>query len=281
MGAPWLESSSRERTYLGESCQIGRGSNNTLTLPSEKVSRRHAMIHAQGDNEFWLIDLGSANGTYLNGRRVSQPTRLADSDVITIGDHRFQFFHPEQSRPAETETANKTIQEIRNLNLWLLLADVEAGTQMTKEAPADEAPRVMGRWLAGCKQIIDEHGGTINKYLGDGFFAYWLDAEGTAPAVARALVGLKNAQEKAGPPFRTVLHFGKVFVGGAASMGEESLMGNEVNFVFRVEKVAAGLGIRRLLTEAATNQIGPSLPTQASGRHPVPSFDGEFSFFTF
>jgi adenylate cyclase len=240
------------------------------------------MIHAQGDNEFWLIDLGSANGTYLNGRRVSQPTRLTDSDVITIGDQRFQFFHPEQSRPAETETANKTIQEIRSLDLWLLLADVEAATQITKDSPADQAPRVMGQWLAACKEVVDEHGGTINKYLGDGFLAYWLDeGKDTAAAVARTLVSLKNAQEKAGPRFRTVLHFGKVFVGGAASMGEESLMGNEVNFVFRVEKLAAGLGIHRLLTEPAAIQIEHCVKTQEAGRHPVASFDGEFSFFTF
>jgi len=103
---PWLESASGQRILLRESCQIGRGPNNTLTLPSEKISRRHAMIHAQGQNEFWLIDLGSANGTYLNGRRVSQPTKLHDNDVITVGDHRFQFFHPEQSRPTEIDTAN-------------------------------------------------------------------------------------------------------------------------------------------------------------------------------
>ena len=150
------------------------------------------MIHAQGQNEFWLIDLGSANGTYLNGRRVSQPTKLHDSDVIAVGDHRFQFFHPEQSRPTEIDSANKTIQEIRNLTLWLLVADVEGATELAKRASDDQAARVMGRWLAECKQVIDDNDGTINKFLGDGFFAYWTESEGRAAVVARTLEHFKK-----------------------------------------------------------------------------------------
>jgi pSer/pThr/pTyr-binding forkhead associated (FHA) protein len=279
-GAPWLESGSGQKTFLTESCQIGRGANNTVVLPSEKVSRQHATIHMQGENEFLLIDLGSANGTYLNGRRVNQPSRLADKDIITIGDHSFRFLHPEQVRPAEADTTNKTIQEIRNLDLWLLVADVEAATQFAKRA-SEEAPRVMGRWLNNCKQVIDQNGGTINKFLGDGFFAYWLDNDTAAAAVANTLKTLKQAQEKADPRFRVVLHYGKVFVGGAASLGEESLMGNEVNFIFRVEKLAGGLGVLRLLSEPASIQISSHLPNELQGRHAVASFDGEYTFFTF
>ena len=259
---------------------IGRGAINNVVLPSDKVSRRHALINAQGEHEFWLMDLGSANGTYLNGRRVSLPLRLTNNDLITVGDYAFRFRQPEQIQSKEPESATKTIQEIRHLNLWLLLADVEAATQFAKRA-SEEAPRVLGRWLNNCKQVIDENGGTINKFLGDGFFAYWLDKEGAAPAVARTLMTLKQAQEKADPRFRVVVHHGKVFVGGAASMGEESLMGNEVNFIFRVEKLAGSLGVLRLLSEQASKEIGSHLSNQSQGRHPVPSFEGEYAFFTF
>ncbi len=205
----------------------------------------------------------------------------ASPRAFSIGDYRFQFFQPEAGRPTEVDPASKTIQEIRNVMLWLLVADVEAATQFANRASTDEAPRLMGRWLADCKQVIDENGGTINKFLGDGFFAYWTEKEGTAATVARTLQKLKEAQEKSAPRFRVVLHYGKVFVGGAASMGEESLMGSEVNFIFRVEKVASGLGVLRLLSEPASKQIASCLPTQDAGRHPVPSFEGEFPFFTF
>jgi len=78
-----------------------------------------------------------------------------------------------------------------------------------------------------------------------------------------------------------VVHYGKVFVGGAANMGEDSLMGNEVNFVFRMEKLAAKLGQHRLLTEAASKQLSSIIQTQSAGSHSVTSFEGEFPFFTF
>src|SRR4051794_27873268 len=86
----WLERQTGERILIQGSCFIGRSSTSTVMLASEKVSRRHAMIQTQGA-EFWLVDLGSANGTYLNGRRVGQPSRLNDRDQITIADFQFVF----------------------------------------------------------------------------------------------------------------------------------------------------------------------------------------------
>jgi len=242
------------------------------------------MIHAQGEHEFWLVDLGSANGTYLNGRRVSQPCRLTDKDQISIADYSFVFrqsqVHPAPPSDRQTGT-EKTIQEIKTLNCWLLVADIESSTQFTRRLPADEAPRVTGRWLAECKQVIDEHGGTINKFLGDGFFAYWLDREQAADCVAKALAVLRGQQEKEHPRFRVVLHYGKVFVGGAASLGEESLLGNEVNFVFRMEKLAASLGAPRLMSAPASERMKSHCPTVEEGRKSLPGFEGEFLFFRF
>jgi adenylate cyclase len=206
-----------------------------------------------------------------------------DKDQITVADYSFAFRQPEAPRapddsPTKTE---KTIQEIKTLNCWLLVADIEASTQFTKRLPADEVPRVTGRWLADCKQIIDEHGGTINKFLGDGFLAYWLEREPTATAVAKTLGVLREQQDKDHPRFRVVLHYGKVFVGGAATLGEESLLGNEVNFVFRMEKLAGSLGALRLLSEPANQRIRSVCPTVEEGRHTVTSFEGEYLFFRF
>src|SRR4051812_7216511 len=111
----WLESASGQKTPVRGTCFLGRASGNTLVLPSDRVSRRHAMVHAQGTDGFWLVDLGSANGTYLNGRRVSQPCRLADNDQIAVGDYSFSFHQPLakgeiDDSPTRTE---KTIQEIK------------------------------------------------------------------------------------------------------------------------------------------------------------------------
>jgi class 3 adenylate cyclase len=277
----WLESASGQQTPILGSCSLGRAAGSTLVLGDDKVSRRHLMIHAQGEGEFWLIDLGSANGTYLNGRRVISPCRLNDQDRIEVGGHRFTFRQQQTAQIINPEAGTeRTIHDIRSMTCWLLVADIEQYTQFLQKVPADEVSRVTGRWLAGCKQIVEENQGSINKFLGDGFFAYWPANDGaSAPAVAKTFQALKELQAKEAPRFRLVLHYGRVFAGGG-SINEESLMGPEVNFVFRVEKVASHLGLPRLISEPAHAQIKTLLPTTEEGRHAVPSFDGEHLFFT-
>ena len=109
---------------------------------------------------------------------------------------------------------------------------------------------------------MEEHHGEIDKYLGDGFLAYWHDDEKGAENVAAGLAQLK-ALQKTEPRFRLVLHYGLVSSGGLRSMGEESLIGKEVIFVFRMEKLAGSLGIHLLASAAAQAKlgVGHGLPT--------------------
>src|SRR5216110_2446624 len=92
----WLESPGREKIPLQGNCSIGRSPKSTVALESPKASRRHCIINLQNVGEFWLIDLGSSNGTFLNKRRVHQPVRLCDMDQITVGDSPFTFRQPEE-----------------------------------------------------------------------------------------------------------------------------------------------------------------------------------------
>src|SRR5437660_448873 len=118
----WLETPGRERVPLLGNCSFGRAATNTTVIESPKVSRRHAIINVQNIGEFWLIDLGSSNGTFLNGRRVHQPMRLCDLDQIAIGDYAFTFRQPvEISDNYRTTFLQRTIREIANVPCWLLV----------------------------------------------------------------------------------------------------------------------------------------------------------------
>ncbi len=277
----WLDTNNGQKVPVQGNCSFGRAPGNTVVLPGDKVSRRHAMVHAQCESEFWLVDLGSANGTYVNGRRVTQPCRLSDGDEIRIASHAFSFRNQKTATSPDVEHTEKTIQDIRGVECWLLVADIAGSTELSRKLPAEEAPRVTGRWLAQCKQVIEDNAGAINKFLGDGFLAYWSGGQDGALQVAKAVKALTALQEQGTPRFRLVLHHGKVFVGGGASMGEESLMGNEVNFVFRMEKLASSLGQLRLMSASAAAIIKPHISLGAELRQGLQGFDGEFTFLEF
>jgi len=92
-----LEKPNGERLKVKGGCTIGRASGNDVVLADSAASRRHALIQAQKQHQFWLMDLGSRNGTYVNGRRVNQPTLLRDRDTLEIAGFRLIF---RQSRAA-------------------------------------------------------------------------------------------------------------------------------------------------------------------------------------
>jgi serine phosphatase RsbU (regulator of sigma subunit) len=69
---------------------IGRGEDSHVFLPDSRLSRRHAEVEQRMDG-FYIVDLGSTNGTFLNGNRVVGESRLADGDLISMGDSRLTF----------------------------------------------------------------------------------------------------------------------------------------------------------------------------------------------
>jgi len=278
----WIESNRGERTPVRGSCFFGRTLGNTVVVPGEMVSRRHAMVNALSGSEYWLVDLGSSNGTYLNDRRVSQPCRLSDEDRIEIGGFLFQFRHPTRWSTEVTEVGiDKTIPDIRTRTCWLLVADIESSTELSQKLGGTESLRVTGRWLAACRELVDGNGGTINKFLGDGIFAYWNDDEKSVELVVDALTSFRALQHISEIRFRLVLHQGPVFVGGVTTMGEESLMGNEVNFVFQMEKLAARLGLPRMMSEPASARLKTKLDATRVGREILAGRTEQFEFYSF
>ena len=80
-----------------ESFVIGRRPGLSLSLPSPRVSGRHAEILVIGDN-LLIRDLGSTNGTYVNRRRVTRPTPIGEGDHIELADVEFRLEYAAQPR---------------------------------------------------------------------------------------------------------------------------------------------------------------------------------------
>jgi adenylate cyclase len=279
-GDAWLEGAGGTRMQLRMNCSIGRTTGNDIVVDSTRASRRHAVIHLQNIGEFWLVDLGSTNGTYLNARRIPQPVRLTHNDEIMIGEAVFKFYQPHGiSEDNQTKVAEATIRGVDHVECWLLLADVENFTPLSGQLDIEELAVILGNWLSACKQIVEERGGSINKYLGDGILAYWRDGDASERQVTDTIYALKELQRRENPKFRTVIHFGRVAVGGLVSMGEESLMGKEVNLVFRLEKLAGSLKESTTISASANSKLRSSIATRSLGNHRLKGFDETYEIF--
>lgn len=69
----------------GEQLIIGRDPANAIVINDPEVSRRHARLTLQG-GRYVLEDLGSTNGTFVNGRRLTGPYVLKTGDVVSLGE---------------------------------------------------------------------------------------------------------------------------------------------------------------------------------------------------
>jgi hypothetical protein len=79
----------REWKLESEEVGLGRSSSNTIVIDDPNVSRAHARMVKRGE-DWWIVDLGSTNGTLVNNSAVKE-RRLTPGDRITIGGSEFEF----------------------------------------------------------------------------------------------------------------------------------------------------------------------------------------------
>lgn len=109
----------REIALAGDEFLIGRGEDCDLPLHDPEVSRHHCLIRVRGQ-EIMVTDLGSSNGTYINGHRLLSQVKLATGDEIVIGPFRYILdlgdnpdFHLPENVRADPQAATRTIKDIR------------------------------------------------------------------------------------------------------------------------------------------------------------------------
>ncbi|MBO0800718.1 MAG: SpoIIE family protein phosphatase, partial [Blastocatellia bacterium] len=84
---------------------IGRSARNDLCVEDPFASRLHAEVRRRGDS-FWINDLGSANGTTINGTRLTNtPAQLHDRDIVHIGETEIEYSERADTAPARGRTS--------------------------------------------------------------------------------------------------------------------------------------------------------------------------------
>lgn len=126
----------------GPECLIGRGDDCHLRTQSDAVSRRHCVIRTT-ENDVTVKDLGSRNGTFVNGEQVTQEAVLLDGDHLRVGPLEFQVIVEQTvARPKRPKVAG--IKEVA--------ARTAGGADATATAELGE----VADWLDEAEQVEKE-----------------------------------------------------------------------------------------------------------------------------
>ena len=129
---------------------IGRGVECDLVLIQDQVSRKHLQIE-QEDNNYFVRDLGSTNGTLLNGKELKERQPLQHSDSIRIGATVLSFVKSEQALAAQTI----------KMNLQNILPEKEIAAASHDLSPNDETRPMLG------KRVFISHSSKDDAFVTD------------------------------------------------------------------------------------------------------------------
>lgn len=120
---------------------IGRSKDCDIVLPELVITRQHATITKTANNEYVIKDLDSKNGTFVNGKRIKEPTYITQNDTINIGAYQFKLLRPAQDiRNYNAIVAENLIKTVNDKQV--ILNDVSF------KIPAQEFVAIMGP--SGC-----------------------------------------------------------------------------------------------------------------------------------
>lgn len=264
------------RVVVAAELLIGRADAD-LTIDDPLVSRRHALVRP-GAGTLEIEDLGSTNGTWVNGERIDQPRQLVRGDTVSVGTSSIEVevspgeegtilaatpaFReqpvataidtpepvpervPEQPPPLEGD-------ELRPVTA--LFADIVGSTSLGERLPPDEVKVLIGECVSRMTHAVEEFGGSVSSYMGDGIAAFFGiptahedDPERAARAALRILTELGTYAEEVATAWgitdfnaRVGINTGPTAVGlvGAADPQAVSL-GDTNNVAARLQGVA-------------------------------------------
>lgn len=90
----------------GDQLSIGRDSSNEVAINDAEISRRHARLTFQG-GKYVLEDLGSTNGTFVNGQRLTGPRVLKPGEVISLGEQIVFVYEAVETDPGATMVSQR------------------------------------------------------------------------------------------------------------------------------------------------------------------------------
>src|SRR5579872_2164954 len=244
----------------GDVWKIGRTEQNAVVLPDDMVSRNHAVIQKFQGGEFYLIDMGSRNGSFINGRRLTAPVALRDGDRLSFGEARLCFRNPAQvdtaSPSPEITARGQTIALFKPANVSVMVVDIRGFTALAQKIDSEVLSRLLSTWFGDVDRIMRHYGSTAQKHIGDSVMAVWThDAAAEKHVeilrIMSAVVEIARMTDRLHETFHLAepvrigagVNTGLAALGntGAGEASDFTAIGDSVNVAFRLESATKEL----------------------------------------
>jgi adenylate cyclase len=248
-----------DEEFAGVDSIVSQGVRSTICAPLVGESRVHGAIYADRLDPFAAfkpddLELISAVAaqTAIAVENARAHERLAREEVARANYSRFL---PEYVVKQMLENPESFKLGGVNQTITVLFADIRGFTRISEHAPPEKIVGLLNRYFSAMTDIIFAHGGTLDKYLGDGLMALFgaptttpedaSNALNAAVAMQRRLLGINLELRDEGLAEIGVgigLHTGEVTVGyiGSERRSEYTAIGDSVNTASRLESNAKG-----------------------------------------
>jgi adenylate cyclase len=247
------------------------------------------MLQAMETGELYLIDLGSRNGSFVNGRRVSIPVTLNNGDRLTFGQTELVFHCPQPEvdvaagRLAREFTATATLH-VRRL-ISVLVVDIRDYTGLTRQMDEKVLSEMIGNWFRQAGEIIRHNGSWVDKYIGDAVMAVWIHGSQDIVTPSEILPAFR-AIDALNQMTRSLAHqypvpfplqigagintgFAMVGNTGSGDRPDYTALGDTVNAAFRLESATKKLALDVMLGELTYQAVHLTLTDPCFQQHMV------------